>query len=348
MRSFVRALPGAVLALGVALPAVAAKAPDGPRPMFTRFVRLHSNIVQAPGAATPTWNFTYSYGSSTYTEAFVGTDPRLGAASTTITAYIVPVKLTYGSKTEDGSTVISSVTASPTFQNYPFTQGSVAIGNTQFTDAFQKANFWGIGGAAAGYHVLLSPVVKPTLVLSVPSRQGRVISNVLGLTSGILVNINWLDKKLQSEITTLGLPANSLPIFVTTQTYLTQSGNSLSGCCIGGYHSVTSSNGPYAHATYIQNAGAFAQNVSALSHELAEWIDDPFTTNQSACGIYEVGDPLERNANYGDYAYTLNGVTYDLQDEANPVYFGAPSSTISPLVGSTFVGTSIAVCANGA
>ena len=243
----------------------------------------------------------------------------------------------------NGQTVIQNILASPIFQsNVDFVQTGTDVGTTQFTDAFQRSNLWGIGGNASGYHVLLgTPTVLPEQTLTVPKADGLVTT-----TFGVKVveaGINWFDGQIQPLITKLKIPANALPIFVTTQTYLLQ--NNKSGCCIGGYHSYTGTTA-YRHFTYIQKPGAFAQDVSALSHELAEWLDDPETNNNSACGIYEVGDPLEREANYGGVPYTVNGFTYNLQDEATPVYFGAPASTT--LNGNaTFEGTKVGVCANG-
>ena len=90
---------------------------------------------------------------------------------------------------------------------------------------------------------------------------------------------------------------------------MTQAG----GRCIGGYHSAEGSTAgapAYMHFTYIDKAGTFSQDVSALSHEVGEWADDPYGTNNSPCGVLEVGDPLEGAVNYGDYPYTVNGFTY--------------------------------------
>jgi hypothetical protein len=66
-----------------------------------------------------------------------------------------------------------------------------------------------------------------------------------------------------------------------------------------------------------------------MSHELGEWMDDPFTDNSVNCTdnqLMEVGDPLENNANYGAYPYKLNGFTYNLQSLVFIDYFGAPTS----------------------
>ena len=334
------------------LPTLASAASDvapapGDKPMFARQPGLRPNVHAR--LATPSWNFKYTYQGHSYSEQFVGTDPAAGG-STTVPIYIIPLKMVFGKTSEstsavlpNGQTVIQNILASPIFQsNVDFVQTGTDVGTTQFTDAFQRSNLWGIGGNASGYHVLLgTPTVLPEQTLTVPKADGKVAT-----TFGVKVveaGINWFDGQIQPLITKLHIPANALPIFVTTQTYLLQ-GNK-SGCCIGGYHSYTGTQA-YSHFTYIQKPGAFAQDVSALSHELAEWMDDPETNNNSACGIYEVGDPLEREANYGGVPYTVGGFTYNLQDEATPVYFGAPASTT--LNGNaTFEGTAVGVCANG-
>ncbi len=86
----------------------------------------------------------------------------------------------------------------------------------------------------------------------------------------------------------------------------------------------------YAYATYVDTPGAFSEDVSAFSHEIGEWMDDPFIDNVVNCkdnSIMEDGDPLENNANYGAYPYTVNGFTYNLQSLVFIGYFGAPPST---------------------
>jgi hypothetical protein len=118
----------------------------------------------------------------------------------------------------------------------------------------------------------------------------------------------------------------SFPIFETANTYLTSG-----GCCIGGYHSANGTQS-YSHFTYITYAGDFSQDVSAMSHEVGEWMDDPLTPHQNntPCGILEVGDPLEGGSAghpYGTWTYPLHGFTYHLQDLTFIGYFGAPLST---------------------
>jgi hypothetical protein len=114
--------------------------------------------------------------------------------------------------------------------------------------------------------------------------------------------------------------------FVSHNIFLTSG-----GCCIGGYHYSTSTqttSQSYGYTTLVTDPGSFSQDVSAASHEIGEWMDDPFPGNNNVgCndnGWMENGDPLEGRANYGAIGYTVNGFTYNLQDLVYIDYFGAP------------------------
>jgi hypothetical protein len=354
VRGGVRILLGGCLVVGaclLALPDSATASVQQNRPLFA-VQPSPRTLISTAASVLPHWKFTYTFSGKSYTDAFVGTNPS-GGGSTTIPVYVVPVKLVQGtfapdplSKLSNGKTVVQNTIDSPLFQSgIDYVQGGTDVGTTQYVDAFQRASLWGTVSSHPTYHVRLgTPTVEPEVTFTVPKGSGTV-----GTAFGVKVmkpNINWFDAKVQPLLSKLHIPVSSLPIFETTQTYLTQS-----GCCIGGYHSF---NGIQAYSafTYIKNAGAFAQNVSALSHEIGEYYDDPFTNNTdvpASCGanhIYEVGDPLEGEANYGDYPYSLNGFTYSLQDLVTPVYFGAPAST-SVNGWSTFQGTPLGVCQNG-
>jgi hypothetical protein len=107
------------------------------------------------------------------------------------------------------------------------------------------------------------------------------------------VDINYFDSQVHALLTNLGITPNTFAIFLTYDVYLTQHHS----CCIGGYHSSTGSTSApqsYAHATYVDHAGAFSQDVSALSHEVGESADDPLVVNingnNTPCGALENGD----------------------------------------------------------
>ncbi len=336
----------------------------GVHPYFVHGINRHEPLsIVRPLGGIPTFTFKWTYNGTLYHATFAGKAPSANT-TTTIPVYIIPIKLTYGSTTTDptaadytGKSPVQNTLASPIFNaGIDYIQGGTNVGNTQYEDAYQRANLWGKVKTYTNSHTLLgTPTVKPVQSLTVPTNEGTVATE-FGVKV-IVANINWIDPKFTGMLTSLGIPANSLPIFVTTQTYL--SGNSgTSQCCIGGYHSYTGTQA-YSHFTYISNSGstlAFSQDVSALSHEVGEWLDDPLTNNTSvpaSCGtngnrnqIYEVGDPIEVDANYGDYNYTLNGRVWHLQDMVMPTYFGAPKSASIPY-NQSFQGHKFSVCQNG-
>jgi hypothetical protein len=330
------------------------------RPMYMVLPgKVRTDIPLPPAASLPTWNGSFTYGGSNYTYNMVGTAPSSNA-STTITTYVIPIKIVITSRRtqttfdpshvlSNGKTVTANTTSSPIFNSSTtYVQGGVNVGTTQYIDAYQRANFWGTVQNAPNYHLLLGgPTVLAEQTLSPPSNYGKT-GSPFGFTAG-LVDINWFDAQLPALMTKLGIAPNTFPIFLTYDVYLTQNGQ----CCIGGYHSSEGNIGnlqSYAHATYVDHPGDFAQDVSALSHEVGEWADDPLTVNYNGnntpCGILEVGDPLEGNSNYGGYHYVLNGFTYNLQDLVTLPYFGAPANT-SVNDWFTFQGESLTVCSKG-
>jgi hypothetical protein len=332
---------------------------NNPRGMYVIMPPHLRNDVAPPATSLETWNGSFTFNGTTYNYNMVGAAPSTNT-SATITTYIIPVKITItnrnGTKTtfdpshvlSNGNTVTNNTLQSPLFDSTTtYTQGGVDVGTTQYIDAYQRANFWSTVQSNANSHLLLSATVLAEQSLS-PSRTFGKTGSPFGFTAAE-VDINWFDSQIPNLITKLGILPNQFPIFLLYNTYLTQNG----GCCIGGYHSSegsTSNPQSYSEATYVDHAGAFSQDVSALSHEIGEWADDPLVVNingnNTPCGILENGDPLENNSNFGAFPYVLHGFTYNLQDLVTLPYFGAPPSTsVNDFF--TFQGESLSVCQNG-
>ena len=74
---------------------------------------------------------------------------------------------------------------SPIFQSAPFTFGGVFMGNTQYIDAYQRANFYqALGGDPDDYHVLLSPVRIVSPIRSWRSSRGTSADSRWASTAG--------------------------------------------------------------------------------------------------------------------------------------------------------------------
>jgi hypothetical protein len=113
-----------------------------------------------------------------------------------------------------------------------------------------------------------------------------------------------------------------------------------SSCCVLGYHNAYAPSAgvtqTYSVADY-DNAGVFTgvSDISALSHEVAEWQNDPFIDNAtkpwghigqvSGCQAnLEVGDPLSGTT----FADTIGGFTYHPQELAFFSWFYHQSPSI--------------------
>lgn len=348
--------PARILAAGLCLvgaggAALAQPAGADTQPAKARFAVLppkHPEL-QADRNGLTTWNFGWSYQGQNFNARFVGTKPTAGAATTT-PVFVIPIKIVVGGKSfstktkqSNGKTALRDTLDSPMFKSdVDFVSAGANLGRTQYIDAYQRGDFWRAVRGNPGWHTLLGdPTVLPEQTIDVPANQGRV-----GTEFGVkvaLADINFMDNQFAAimaahpEITSA-----SLPIFVAYDSYFTEG-----GCCIGGYHSANGSQ-TYMEFNYIGTPGAFSQDVSALSHEVGEWLLDPFVNNNSPCGILENGDPLEREANFGGFPYTgRGGMIYNLQDLVWMPYFGAPKKA-SLNKQFTLQGTPLTVCQNGA
>jgi hypothetical protein len=293
----------------------------------------------APGTLPPSgtlqeWNGSFTSNNHNYTYVMVGQAPGTGQTSL-ITTYIIPVKiilsggqvfdpLSGGAFNPVAMTVLSPIFDSTT----TYTLGGTDVGTTQYEDAFQRGNFWSIVQNNPNSHILLGgPTARisvlPEITFNVPSGSGTIGSPFGHQVAE--VDINYFDGQISAYMAaSQTINPTGLPIFITYNTYLTEG-----GCCIGGYHSANGAQ-TYSNFEYIGYSGDFSQDVSALSHEIGEWTDDPLYPNQNntPCGILEVGDPLEQGQPghpYGTWTYSLHNFTYHLQDLVFLRYFGGPA-----------------------
>lgn len=288
------------------------------------------------GGALATWTSSFVSGGLTYSYTMVGTDPTKGSATTTVPTTIVPLILKFSNGTFDGTQKVSNTTGSPLFQNAKFSSGT-----TQYGDAIQRAEFWKyVSKTAKGYHVLVgTPTVATAVTIIVPSKQGKILKDPSSGKNIGVIDINWFDPQLQGLLTSLNFTPTMMPIFLANDVYLSNGAPSINNCCIGGYHNAVSNSAGLQTYIFSVNADAglvngFGEDVSALSHEMAEWLNDPYTNNmvpnwispiapQYGCNSsLEVGDPLV------GVVFTVTGFTQHLQDEAFFSWFARQKPSI--------------------
>jgi hypothetical protein len=238
---------------------------------------------------------------------------------------------------------------SPIFKPATFSFGGTIVGTTQYSDAFQRGNFWNVLGSDVDeYHVLLGPVkFLAPIVLNAPAIYGTVLPTKLTGACGPLgfVDINWFDSLLTGSIipglAAQGVNPASFPIFLVHNVGWASPVTNLNNVAIG-YHGITGF--PLPIQTYspqdFDSTGLFPFSDAAVaSHEVGEWMDDPYAVNEltpwghigeflTRCyPLLEVGDPLDGNA-YTEYPPIVmsNGFTYHLQELAFfSWFFGSPS-----------------------
>ena len=339
------------------------------------------------GSATfslPVWTDTVksTRDGKTYTLQIVGQNPTKGG-TTSIPTYLIPVKLVFNyssttsfafdpTSTDPGclatattgsanNTALSLTEASPVFVPYAFTTGADSD-TTQYSDHFNRSNFWANIGNPSSYDTLLTVAqVEPVQVVNLTASNGTLANATVFTASGQcgnntgntnlpgylgIVNINTWDSIAQSLIRKLGLNAGELPVFLFYNAVLSQGHSSnLNNCCILGYHNAVGSPvQTYAVAEFEgRNQSLFTgvSDVSSLSHEINEWMQDPSGNNLSPAwgGIgqvsgcqnnYEVGDPLSGSllpAIAGNASSF--GFNYHLQELAFFSWFYGGTSTAS-------------------
>jgi hypothetical protein len=269
----------------------------------------------------------------------VGKNPfvALTHPSTTIPTYIVPLKIvlppsdvfdpTVAGSCDPSTSAVTRTVQSPLVVSQSYTQGGKALGTGQYTDIFRRAEFYSQtspGALNPGYHVKLNVTTLGTRTVNVPAADAAEFATAThcGEKTGA-VEINWLDGYITSTLLpalrSQGVTEKAFPLFLVRDVvaYDTVTSN----CCILGYHSFTptaAGKQTYALGDY-ESSGRFTDSpdVSSLSHEIAEWQDDPFGNNPTkAWGHigqvtgcqrnFEVGDPLSgtnMNVSASGHAY---------------------------------------------
>jgi hypothetical protein len=305
----------------------------------------HAVLQSASGATIPLWSGSFSYQGVTYPYVMVGTDPGLGSKTTKIPVVIVPIEfdlpggvvLSPDAPVCGGSrSAVELTKKSPIFASSPFVVGGTKIGQTQYGDAFQRANFWSdVSTTSGAYHVKLkSPKVLPTQVVTVPA------GSVTTIGSGACGEYAIID--FGFYVTTLLSIRSQLPQIVPTAlaialTYNTFITDPTFGFILGFHYAIDFGAGlqTFISAAYTDLGLYNPGDVAVLSHEVGEWIDDPVANNPTPGWFFrgqcqtslEVGDPLTGVG----FSVTNKTSTYHLQDLAFLPWFAreTPSTSIN-------------------
>lgn len=300
---------------------------------------------------------------STWPYEMVGASPDRGIASP-ITAPVIPVVvdllLPDGSVflSFDGSDDVQPVLASPIFQ-----PSTTPTGFTQFTDGMMRSHFWDRirhGNSDDGYHTILIPQPKRTRHMRVPflrpdgKRAWFVFVDDKGnpvltaLDQDVFVALLFPATVPVDNTTLIGaaelagdMSTRDLTTLLFDNVVLFE--GTLDNCCVLGFHSYDLEPGDahngnrerrfvFDFASWL-SPGVFSlgfEDITPLSHELAEAFANPFVDNATPWWLVvdpltglaicqnnlEVGDVIEVLTSLPVSAVQMNNRTYHPQNVA--------------------------------
>jgi hypothetical protein len=224
---------------------------------------------------------------------------------------------------------------SPIFENFDFSIGGTDVGNTQYEDAFQRAEFWNVLKNRNDYHTLFDPIVMlPAISINIPAEFSTTLPPAQFPACGPfgIIDINFFDLFLNNNVLPALQPlvnAGNIPFFLLYNTVLASPVTNLNTCCILGYHGTSNFTPLQAYSPLdFDTTGLFGPtqgDSNTASHEAGEFLNDPFGNNPTPAwggvgqvppGVcqnnLEVGDPLT-GTNFSPIG-GRNGFTYHLQE----------------------------------
>jgi hypothetical protein len=296
----------------------------------------------------PNFKSAIKIGNKSYPFSMVGANPFLkGAKPATITVPIIPVILTFSdgytldpTTSNDCTGALSAVDAvlgSPIFQDVDWGEG---VGR-QYVEQVRRWEFWsytGPGKLNAGYSVRIAPLLLDPITVPVDAAAGHVETahcGALGHLQGDALEA-FLHSQVFPQFPKVGINATMFPVFLFLSTVVDFGDLGTAA----GYHSAVSTGGQtYGVMMYDAAAESPARSgdVSVISHEVAEWYDDPWVNNPtpawghtgqvSGCqGNLEVGDPL--TGRLMPAVPMGNGMTYHVQELAFFSWFFGQSPSL--------------------
>jgi chitinase len=323
---------------------------QGAQPKFESASKLSSDARAAMKEgrvfSVPHFSGSFAWQGNAYPYTMVGSKPQMGG-TTEVPTQIVPISLFFEEFVDESGSplvldpgpVLPRVQSSPNFHNALY-----ATGLTQFADAVQRAQF--NRSAGPEWHTLLGqPVILRPVRIAVPRGAARVYRNRSSGVMYAIVDTNFFISQLNTIIQLENLQPDALAIALTANVFLSPQSD-IKKCCVLGFHT-SFDVGELAQVKFVQTfiwaswvdpgiLGPSLADVTPMSHEISEWMNNPFGSNSvpawqvpnsNACqSNLETGDPLATMPNAG-YPVPIDGFTYHPQNQVLMQWFQRGSSS---------------------
>jgi chitinase len=317
---------------------------EGAQPKFEGAGKLSSDARAAmrDGRIFSVPHFSGSFESQgkAYSFTMVGARPQSNS-TTAVPVQIIPISLFFEEFVDengapivlDPAAIVPRVQASPNFHDAQY-----ATGTTQFADAVQRAQF----NATAGkdWHTLLgAPQILKPLRIAVPRGDAKVYRNPSTGVVYAIVDTDFFLSQLNTMIQMANLSPDALAIALTSNVFLAPQ-KDIKKCCVLGFHT-SFDVGEMAQVKFVQTfiwaswveqgiLGSSLADVTPMSHEISEWMNNPFGSNavpawqvpnSTGCqSNLETGDPLALLPNAG-YPVLIDGFTFHPQNQVLMQWF---------------------------
>ncbi len=317
---------------------------EGAQPKFEGASKLSADARAAMREgrifSVPHFSGSFELKGTAYPFTIVGAKPQSNT-TTEVPVQIIPISLFFEEFVDengapivlDPAAIVPRVQASPNFHDAQY-----ATGTTQFADAVQRAQF----NATAGkdWHTLLgAPQIMKSLRIAVPRGDAKVYRNPSTGVVYAIVDTDFFLSQLNTMIQMANLSPDALAIALTSNVFLAPQ-KDIKKCCVLGFHT-SFDVGEMAQVKFVQTfiwaswveqgiLGPGLADVTPMSHEISEWMNNPFgnnavpawqVPNSTGCqSNLETGDPLALMPNAG-YPVLIDGFTFHPQNQVLMQWF---------------------------
>jgi hypothetical protein len=232
---------------------------------------------------------SFAFEGKTFPYTMVGGTPQAGG-TTQVPTQLLPVGMLFEGFVDDKGEpvyldpepVVTRVQNSPNFRS-----ASYQTGFTQFGDAVQRAQFF--RSMTQDWHTLLGvpQPLKPLNIL-VPRGMAKVFRVPGTNTLYAVVDSAFFISQLNTIVQMADLKPEALAIVLTKNIFLAPEAD-LKRCCVLGFHTAFDA-GQHDDKQMVQTLvwaswtdqgilGTNLADVTAMTHEIAEWMNDPFGSN---------------------------------------------------------------------
>jgi hypothetical protein len=322
---------------------------QGAQPRFEAASKLSSEariaMKQDRVLSVPHFSGSFAWQGNTYPYTIVGSKPQSGV-STEVPAQIIPISMFFEEFVDESGApiVLDPMPVMPRVQASPnFRSAQYQTGFTQFADAVQRAQFFHTIGQ--DWHTMLGkPEVLSPIRIDVPRGLAKVYRNRSTGVVYAIVDTDFFISQLNTIIQLENLRVDALAIALTSNVFLAPQ-SEIKKCCVLGFHTsfdVGNLSGNKFIQTFIwaswvdQGILANLADVTPMSHEISEWMNNPFGSNvvpawqvpnSTSCqNNLETADPLATFPNAG-YPVLIDGFTYHPQSQVLLQWFQRGSTS---------------------